>query len=265
MTRFRTGQLSAFAIVASLAMATSGLGATASAVVAPRPAPAQAKAASAADLLAGQPLRFEQNKGQFDPEVRFMARGRGYNLFLTPTEVVIVTTPPAPADKADKADKVDEAGQKLAGEPGQKLAGKPGQKPAGKPSQKPAGKPSQKPAAKPEPEVPVVVRMGLAGASRSARVTGEGRLGGVSNYFIGNDPTRWHTDVASFAGVRYRGVYRGVDLVFRDVAGSLEYDFEVAPGVDPAVIGLDITGAEPSVDGAGGLVLRAGSTVLRQS
>jgi hypothetical protein len=38
------------------------------------------------------PLRFEVNQGQTDPQVRFLARGGGYNLFLTPTESVLVLT-----------------------------------------------------------------------------------------------------------------------------------------------------------------------------
>ena len=35
------------------------------------------------------PLRFERNDGQTDPQVSFLARGRGYGLFLTPSEVVL--------------------------------------------------------------------------------------------------------------------------------------------------------------------------------
>jgi Ca2+-binding RTX toxin-like protein len=35
------------------------------------------------------PLRFEANQGQLDPRVRFLARGAGYSLFLTPAEAVI--------------------------------------------------------------------------------------------------------------------------------------------------------------------------------
>jgi len=36
------------------------------------------------------PLRFEINKGQMDSRVQFVARGSGYNLFLTPAESVMV-------------------------------------------------------------------------------------------------------------------------------------------------------------------------------
>ena len=34
------------------------------------------------------PLAFEANAGQTDAQVRFLARGSGYALFLTPTEAV---------------------------------------------------------------------------------------------------------------------------------------------------------------------------------
>src|SRR2546422_10756929 len=36
------------------------------------------------------PLMFEVNRGQTDPQVKFLSRGPGYTLFLTPTEAVLV-------------------------------------------------------------------------------------------------------------------------------------------------------------------------------
>ena len=35
------------------------------------------------------PLRFEANRGQTDPRVKFLSRGSGYSLFLTSTEAVL--------------------------------------------------------------------------------------------------------------------------------------------------------------------------------
>lgn len=35
------------------------------------------------------PLYFETNQGQTDAEAKFLARGMGYTLFLTPTEMVL--------------------------------------------------------------------------------------------------------------------------------------------------------------------------------
>src|SRR5579863_1689288 len=84
------------------------------------------------------------------------------------------------------------------------------------------------------------LRMGLVGANPAARVKGEQELPGKTNYFIGRDPSRWRRNVPNYARVRYQDVYRGVDLVYYGREQNLEYDFEVAPGADPAVIRLRI-------------------------
>src|SRR2546428_8649896 len=59
----------------------------------PHPLPAtEPTVATTATMQAayGQlPLSFEVNQGQSDAQVQFLARGHGYNLFLTPTEAVL--------------------------------------------------------------------------------------------------------------------------------------------------------------------------------
>ena len=77
---------------------------------------------------------------------------------------------------------------------------------------------------------------------------------GRSNYFIGNDPTKWRTNVPQFSKVKYAGVYPGIDLVFYGNQRNLEYDFVVAPGADPTRIALDVEGAVPTLDTTGDLV-----------
>jgi hypothetical protein len=42
-----------------------------------------------AALYRGLPLIFEANAGQMDPAVKFLSRGPGYTLFLTPTEAAL--------------------------------------------------------------------------------------------------------------------------------------------------------------------------------
>jgi hypothetical protein len=83
--------------------------------------------------------------------------------------------------------------------------------------------------------------MKLVGANVSATVTGAEELPGKSNYFIGNDPKKWRTNVPTYAKVRYHNVYPGVDLeYYGNQGGQLEYDFIVAPGADPGAITLDV-------------------------
>ena len=79
-------------------------------------------------------------------------------------------------------------------------------------------------------------RLNLVGANLDTRIIGLDRLPGNSNYFLGNDPTRWHTNVPMFSRVLYSDVYPGVDLVFYGNQRRLEHDFVVAPGADPRQI-----------------------------
>lgn len=55
-------------------------------------ADAQAKA-RAVEAYGKLPMRFEANKGQTDAEAKFIARGRGYTLFLTSSEAVLNLKP----------------------------------------------------------------------------------------------------------------------------------------------------------------------------
>jgi Bacterial Ig-like domain (group 3)/Beta-propeller repeat len=83
-----------------------------------------------------------------------------------------------------------------------------------------------------------VARMKLLGANRDAQVTGLERLPGNVNYFLGKDPANWHTGIPTFSKVRYNHIYPGVDLVYYGNQRELEYDFVIAPEVDPAQISL---------------------------
>jgi uncharacterized protein (TIGR03437 family) len=104
-----------------------------------------------------------------------------------------------------------------------------------------------------------VLRMKLAGANPSPRVTGMEELPGKGNYFIGNDPAQWRTNVPTYAKVRYENVYSGMDLVYYGNQRDLEYDFVVAPGADARAIRLAISGGEKlRINGQGDLVLKAG-------
>ncbi len=109
-----------------------------------------------------------------------------------------------------------------------------------------------------------VLRMKLAGANPYSRTSGLDRLPGKSNYLIGNDPAKWHRNVAQFARVRYSDVYPGIDLVYYGNQGRLEYDFEVAAGTNPEVIGLTFEGADRvRLNSAGDAVLETnGGNVL---
>jgi len=108
-----------------------------------------------------------------------------------------------------------------------------------------------------------VMEMRFAHANRSS-IQGEEQLPGHSNYFIGNDPSQWRSNIPQFARVKYSNLYHGIDLTFYGNQGRLEYDFTIQPGADPNQIGLDLIGAqEPKLAADGDLVLTAGGRELR--
>ena len=76
----------------------------------------------------------------------------------------------------------------------------------------------------------------FAGASSDSNFEGVERLPTRSNYFIGNNPSEWRTDVPTFARVRQRNIYPGVDVIFYGNRQQLEYDFVVAPHANPQQI-----------------------------
>lgn len=156
------------------------------------------------------PLSFEANSGQTSPEVLFVSRSRGGNLFLTRTEAVLTLRDPGPHP------------------------GRPGPNPLAR----------HRRAAAPEgPHGQCNLRMVPVGGNPLASVQGEDRLPGTRNYFLGNDPSQWRTGGAAFTRVRYAGLYAGIDLLYHGRQGRLEFDFEVAAGADPSVIRLRFEGA----------------------
>jgi Beta-propeller repeat len=168
-----------------------------------------------AAMFENLPLIFETNRGQATKQVKFLARGDGYDLFLTGDGATLALRTGAPAEEAPL----------------------------------PIGDGSEKTARE------EVLRIRPIGANPRARIEGVDKLPGKANYFTGNDPKKWHTDISMYARVRYRDVYPGIDLVFYGSGGArgngsvgnaarrLEYDFILRPGANPEVIRLRFEGA----------------------
>ena len=159
------------------------------------------------------PLRFEENVGQTAPEVRYVAHGGKYELFLTSQEAVVALRPSGHFDFSPRhrfATLRAMRDLRRNGRPADQMT---------------------------------VLRLQLEGADPQPQIAGTDLLPGKVNYFIGNDPKKWHTDVPTYGKVKYAGVYPGIDLLFYGNERHLEYDFVVAPGADPAAVALHVQGA----------------------
>ena len=179
-------------------------------------------------------LSFEPNRGQVDARVNFVARGGGYSLFLQPTQAVISLSQPSHLRARTEG-----------------IA-----KPAAWPRD-----PTRASKSRTDVETSIMA-MRLVGANAASSVVGESPLPGKVNYYIGNDPKRWHENIPTFGRVRYSGVYPGIDLVYYGTEGQLEYDFIVAPGADPTQIRVAFDGAQPKLDANGDIVLARGNAEI---
>jgi hypothetical protein len=68
-------------------------------------------------------------------------------------------------------------------------------------------------------------------------------LAGHVNYFLGEDPAKWITNVPLSSAIEYKELYPGVSLTFYGNGKELEHDFRVAPGADVKRIALRLDGA----------------------
>ncbi len=180
------------------------------------------------------PLSFEANVGQTDPQVKFLAHGSGYSLFLTSGQMVLslrassITKPDANAEPANPATRQ-----------------------------------------KPRPTSPIastnaVIRINMVAANPAPKATGEDLQPGKVNYFIGKDPSKWQRNVPLYRQVRYENVYPGIDVVYYGNQSRVEHDFVVNPGADPSKIQLDVQGADRlSVASNGDLILHKSTDEVR--
>jgi hypothetical protein len=103
-----------------------------------------------------------------------------------------------------------------------------------------------------------LLRVSLLNASRNAAVSGEMRLPGTVNYFIGNDREKWHSGLPTFERLRYASVYPGTDLIYYGNNGNMEFDYQLSPGATPSLIQMRFDGARSlKIDSKGDLIVTA--------
>lgn len=75
------------------------------------------------------------------------------------------------------------------------------------------------------------------------------------NYYIGNDRSKWATNVQSYAALTYAELYPGIDLVYYEQDGKLKFDWRVKQGVDPRQIRTRFSGIDDMYLSDGNLIL----------
>ncbi|MFZ2098008.1 MAG: SBBP repeat-containing protein, partial [Anaerolineales bacterium] len=120
-------------------------------------------------------VMFIENVGQFDPQARFQVRGTAGLSYLTPDTIWMTYLEPLPDELPDERCLVSS-----------EVLG--------------------------SPRNGVNLRLSFVGANSNPQIMGFNSLDTNFSYYIGNDPTQWHTNVPVWGGVRYVDIYPGVDI-----------------------------------------------------
>ncbi|HEY3825270.1 MAG TPA: SBBP repeat-containing protein [Bryobacteraceae bacterium] len=148
---------------------------------------------------------FIENKGQFDPRVKFQANVRGRIAWLTANGVTFDVVQPAhstPVEAGDRDSPLVFSG---------------------------VDRPVKPPKAVLER---LVFSEDLVGSSCCSIMEGKDPQPGVYNYFQSSDSKEWRTNVHGFAEVIYHDVWPGIDLRIYGHGADLEQEFIVQPAGD---------------------------------
>ena len=166
------------------------------------------------ELYGRLPLYFIENRGQADRTVKFYAHSGGQTTWFTKDGVGVTL-----ARQLDNPSQTKRPG----------LAGR-----------------QQNPAIK-----TTTVALRPVGLKKRVKIAAIEPQEHRVNYFIGDDPKKWRTDIPTYRAVVYREAYQGIDLKFYGDGRQLEYDIIVKPGADPkrvkfqyaGIKGLEVTPA----------------------
>jgi len=200
-------------------------------------------------ILSSLPLTFEPNDGQAGPRVQFSGRGHGLSVFLTEREIAVAFPGRSRAGPAGIEPRVGIRLVRAARSKRRRSSGRTSH-PRGSRRRSSRRKRSGRRRG-----------TGVRGKDVPSRFAwrGERLLPGRSNYFIGNDPRGWRTNVPHYAGAATEGALPGVGAKIYGNELGVEFDLRLSAGVDAAGLRLKFSGASGVQLAANGdLVLRAG-------
>ncbi|MCP4667782.1 MAG: hypothetical protein GY849_15620 [Deltaproteobacteria bacterium] len=176
------------------------------------------------------PLYFIENRGQVDKEVLFYAKLSNQTIYFTRDRVVF-----------DLIRRQEAKGRKR------------------EPEKQGTADKRQQTAER------LVFSLLIKGAGKGASVKGVDKQKHRANYFVGKKDN-WKTSIATYRGIIYKEIYKGIDLKVYGSERALEYDFVVHPGADPKKIRLAYVGIKGlRVNEKGELIIQTPFGDLKES
>ncbi len=171
------------------------------------------------NLLGQMPLAFTQNDGQWPDSILFRANAGGATMWFTPSGAYYQFIRYVP----------NSDGSVLA----------------------PGATPDRLHCLGREPEQDnietMMIKAAFVGANPNPIASGSKLMEYKCNYFLGNNPAGWRTDVPNYEAILLKEVYPGIDLTYYGDGRQMEYDFVVNPGADYSQIRIQYEGAKSLV------------------
>ncbi|MEO6327448.1 MAG: PKD domain-containing protein [Ginsengibacter sp.] len=159
-------------------------------------------------------IEFIENKGQWDPKVKFMSNVGSGAFFLQKTGFTVVQHNQQDLDRLiEKTHGIKDTLQHRSAHPGIVNSH--------------------------------VYNVEFVNANPSPEILPDKESSSVNNYFIGSDKSKWAVNCKLYKGVTYKNIYPGIDVrYYVDGAGRLKYDLIVKPGADVKNIALKYAGVD---------------------
>ena len=179
--------------------------------------------------IASMPLAFTANQGQWDDKVKFRANANGATMWFSPDGAYYQFTRTIESEGSDPISVVDKRIGII---------------------------PEEVMDRQPDKIETMLIKAKFVGANPNLQMTGVDMMEYKCNYFIGNDPNEWHTDVPNYSALLYEQIYDGINLKYYGNGRQMEYDFIVSPGADYSQITIQYEGAKSiSINDIGELVV----------
>ncbi|MBC8490251.1 MAG: SBBP repeat-containing protein, partial [Bacteroidetes bacterium] len=104
-------------------------------------------------------------------------------------------------------------------------------------------------------------------ANKELMIVAEGHKKTKVNFFIGNDPKKWKTNIPTYGAIIYKDVYKNTDIRFYGNNRELEYDVIMRPGADLNDIKFSYEGIEAlsiTKDGDLNIILKEGMLIQKR-
>ena len=180
--------------------------------------------------ISSMPLAFTANQGQWDDEVLFRANANGATMWFSTDGAYYQFTRTIESENRKPISIVDKRYGMM---------------------------PDEITDRQPGSVETIMIKASFVGANSNLQLVGVDIMEYKCNYFIGNDPNKWQTDVPNYSALLYEQVYDGIDLKYYGNGRQMEYDFIVSPGADYSQIEIRYEGAESiSINDNGELVVK---------